>query len=151
MTRIIMVLLAFTFATMVHAVEPDEVLADPALEARPRELSKELRCLVCRNENIDSSDAAIARDLRLFVRERLMAGDSDQAVLDNVVARYGEYALLRPQLNGTNWLLYGAGPLALLIGLGGWFASTRRKAAPEKGLTKVEQRRLAALLDNSDD
>src|ERR1041385_2537859 len=86
-------------ATPVQAVQPDEVLPDPKLEARARDLSRELRCMVCQNQSIDDSDASLARDLRVLVRERLSAGDSDQQVLDFLTARYGEFVLLRPRLS----------------------------------------------------
>ena len=103
----------------VGAVEPDEVLADPVLESRAREISKDLRCLVCRNESIDESSSSLARDLRLLVRERLVAGDSDAAVVDFIVERYGEYALLRPRKTGSSLLLWYAGPAMLFLALGG--------------------------------
>ncbi|WP_297341195.1 cytochrome c-type biogenesis protein, partial [Pseudophaeobacter sp.] len=99
------------------AVQPDELLSDPALEARARELSKDLRCLVCRNENIDESNAELARDLRILVRERLVEGNSNTEVIDFVVARYGEYVLLQPLFNARNALLWGA-PILLLLGGG---------------------------------
>ena len=101
----------------VHAVEPDEVLADPALEARAREISKELRCLVCRNESIDDSSASLARDLRLLVRERLVAGDTDQEVKDYLVDRYGEFVLLKPEFSIANAALWLAGPILFILGL----------------------------------
>ena len=109
------------------AVKPDEMLADPTLEARARAISAELRCLVCRNQSIDDSDADLARDLRLLVRERLKAGDSDQQVIDFIVARYGEYVLLRPTMRGANLILWLIGPALLLIGLGGAFVYLRRR------------------------
>jgi cytochrome c-type biogenesis protein CcmH len=99
------------------AVQPDEILPDPAQEARAREISQGLRCLVCRNENIDDSNADLARDLRLLVRERIEAGDTDEQVVDYVVDRYGEYVLLKPTARGANMLLYIAGPAMLIIGL----------------------------------
>src|SRR6056297_1556272 len=99
-------LLLVFLAAPLWAVQPDEVLDDPELEARARALSQDLRCLVCRNENIDDSNAELARDLRLLVRERLVAGDSNEEVVDFVVDRYGEYVLLRPTLTGSNIVLY---------------------------------------------
>ena len=102
-------------ATPVTAVEPDEVLDDPVLEARARDLSRILRCPVCQNESIDSSNAGLARDLRILVRERLVAGDSDQQALDFLVARYGEFALYRPRMSGKTLVLWIA-PLVLLLG-----------------------------------
>ncbi|MHA7876609.1 cytochrome c-type biogenesis protein [Roseivivax sp.] len=132
------------------AVQPDEVLEDPALEARARQISEGLRCLVCRNESIDESNASLARDLRLLVRERLSAGDSDEEVVDYIVERYGEYVLLNPQADGWNWLLWGAGPLMLLIagGLGAGYLRGRARARPEteEGLSPEEKRRLDDLL-----
>lgn len=133
------------------AVQPDEVLSDPALEGRARELSKDLRCLVCRNENIDESNAELARDLRILVRERLVAGDSDGEVIDFVVDRYGEYVLLRPTTSGANWLLWGAGPLMLLLAIGVAAGFLRGRArAPrlgEQDLSADEQERLKKILD----
>lgn len=133
------------------AVQPDEVLADPALEGRARELSKNLRCLVCRNENIDESNADLARDLRILVRERLVAGDSDTEVIDFIVDRYGEYVLLRPTTSGANWMLWAAGPLMMLLALGLGAAYLRgRSRAPkttEAGLSPEEEARLRQILD----
>ena len=133
-----------------QAVQPDEVLADPALEARAREISKVLRCPVCQAENIDESNAELSRDLRLLVRERLVAGDSDAAVVDFVVARYGEYVLFRPDARGSNLILWLAGPAMLLVGLGAGLVYLRgRRSAPEAaapGLTEAEKARLAEIL-----
>jgi cytochrome c-type biogenesis protein CcmH len=133
-------------ATPAMAVLPDEVLEDPALEARARDLSRELRCVVCQSESIDDSNAAVARDLRLLVRERLVAGDSDQEVLDFLVARYGEFVLLSPPVRGANWVLYLAGPV-LLVG-GGLVALTafRRRQVADSDLTDEEARRLDDLM-----
>ncbi|KPA22341.1 Cytochrome c-type biogenesis protein CcmH precursor [Shimia sp. SK013] len=132
------------------AVQPDEILDDPVLEERAREISQDLRCLVCRNENIDESNADLARDLRVLVRERLVAGDSNEAVVDFVVDRYGEYVLLRPRTTGTNLVLYLAGPLMLLLALGVAFGYLRgRSRAParmEAGLSQTEQARLDEIL-----
>ena len=100
-----------------YAVQPDEILDDPKLEERAREISKELRCLVCRNESIDDSNAGLARDLRLLVRERLVAGDSDPEVKAYLVDRYGEFVLLKPVFSMANALLWIAGPLLFVIGL----------------------------------
>jgi len=111
----ILLMLSLIMSLPVYAVQPDEILDDPLLEDRARELSKGLRCLVCQNESIDDSDAALARDLRLLVRERLVAGDSDEEVLDFVVERYGEFALLQPKFGGSNLVLWIAGPLGLLF------------------------------------
>lgn len=145
------VAVALTLAGSAWAVQPDEVLADPALEARARELSKDLRCLVCRNESIDESNADLARDLRVLVRERLVAGDSDGETMDFIVDRYGEYVLLRPKVNGANWLLWAAGPAMLLLALITAAMYLRgRSMAPklkEAGLSDAEEARLKELLD----
>jgi cytochrome c-type biogenesis protein CcmH len=135
-----------------HAVEPGEMLADPALEARARHISQELRCLVCQNQSIDDSNAELARDLRVLVRERLAAGDSDAAVLTFVEARYGEFVLLRPRLRWHTLLLWLT-PLLLLAGAAIAVARhTRRRllptgAAPQPApLSAAEQQRLDELL-----
>ncbi|MCR8828100.1 cytochrome c-type biogenesis protein [Pseudosulfitobacter koreensis] len=146
-----LVLILMMLAAPVWAVEPDEVLENPALEARARDISQGLRCLVCRNESIDESNAPLARDLRLLVRERLVAGDSNAETVDFIVDRYGEYVLLRPQATGANWLLWGAGPLMLLLALFGATLYLRaRSRAPEPqdtALSPEERRRLAEILD----
>ena len=139
--------LALVMAVPVHAVQPEEMLADPALEARARALSKGLRCLVCRNENIDDSDAQLAKDLRVLLRERLVAGDSDEEAVAFLVDRYGEYVLLNPPATGANILLWIAGPAMLLAGAGIAFATFRRKGAPAgDGLSEEEKARLAEIL-----
>ena len=111
----IIFIFALVTSSIVNAVEPDEVLANPKLEERARQISKDLRCLVCQNESIDESDAALARDLRVLVRERLQAGDSNDEVIKFVVDRYGEFALLRPRIDGVNYLLWWYVPLFLLF------------------------------------
>lgn len=130
------------------AVEPGEALDDPALEARARDLSKGLRCLVCRNESIDESTAELAKELRILVRERLTAGDTDQEVLDYLVARYGEFVLLEPTKGGANLILWIA-PLVLLIlgGAAAGFAVTRQRGTTD-GLNAAEEARLAELMDD---
>ncbi len=131
------------------AVNPDEILADPVLEARARDLSKELRCVVCRGENIDESNAGVARDLRLLVRERLVAGDDDQGVLDYIVERYGEYVLMTPTRDGANWLLWLAGPTLFLLALLGGGIYLRRRSRTAESATKLsadEQVRLVELM-----
>lgn len=131
-----------------HAVEPGEMLDNPALEARAREISKDLRCLVCRNENIDSSNAGIAADLRVLVRERLVAGDTDEQVIDHIVARYGEYVLLNPARSWSNLALWAAGPVLFLTGLGIALVFVRRRRPVEPdGLSDGEQARLRKILD----
>ena len=142
--------LAVLMALPVAAVQPDEVLDDPALEARARELSKGLRCLVCRNESIDESNADLARDLRLLLRERLVAGDSDAEAIDYIVDRFGEYVLLLPTVNGSNWLLWAAGPLMLILAGGVAVVYLRGRAkieAPDNALTASEEARLREILD----
>ncbi|WP_375173732.1 cytochrome c-type biogenesis protein CcmH [Pseudooceanicola sp.] len=142
------VLALVLLAAPVMAVQPDEILDDPRLEERAREISKGLRCLVCRNENIDDSNAELARDLRLLVRERLVAGDSDEEVVDFVTERYGEYVLLNPTTGGSNWILWGAGPAMLLIALGiGLTYLRRRSRGEETTLSAEEEKRLKEILD----
>lgn len=132
------------------AVQPDEVLSDPALEARARQLSQGLRCLVCRNENIDESNADLARDLRLLVRERLVAGDSDSEVIAYLVDRYGEYVLLKPTATGENLILWIAGPAMLAVALAGAAVYLRRRrSAPDAApapLSADERARLDEIL-----
>jgi len=141
-------LIALLMAAPAFAVNPDEVLADPALEARARTLSAELRCMVCQNQSIDDSNADLARDLRLLVRQRLVDGDSDRQVLDYIVSRYGEFVLLKPRLSEKTYVLWGA-PIALLF-IGGIamaaFASRRAGKPTGTRLTDEEQARLDALL-----
>jgi cytochrome c-type biogenesis protein CcmH len=140
-----------------HAVEPGEMLRDPALEARARQISQELRCLVCQNQSIDDSNAELARDLRVLVRERLAAGDSDTAVLAFVEARYGEFVLLRPRLSPHTALLWSAPVLLLLIAAMVLLRRARsqasaRSTAPSDAvpLSEAEQRRLDELLKKKD-
>jgi cytochrome c-type biogenesis protein CcmH len=146
-----LLVLLFVF-TPARAVEPGEMLRDPVLEARARHLSQELRCLVCQNQSIDDSNAELARDLRLLVRERLAAGDSDAAVLAFVEARYGEFVLLRPRLSAHTLLLWAA-PLLLLLAAAAYLIHRTRsrplsqRAAPEAApLSAAEQQRLENLL-----
>lgn len=152
---ILATLLAGPPATVALAVQPDEMLADPALEARARAISAGLRCLVCRNESIDDSNAPLARDLRLLVRERIMLGETDAEVIAYIVhgdesfAGYGEYVLLRPTVRGPNLILWLAGPLMLAGGLGVAFLYLRRRRAaaePAGALTEAERVRLAEIL-----
>jgi len=138
-------------AAPVAAVQPDEILDDPVLEERARDISAGLRCLVCRNESIDESHADLARDLRLLVRERLVAGDSDEEVVDFVVDRYGEYVLLNPLTSGSNLVLWLAGPgMLLLAGALGWGYIRRRATSETVGearLSEDEEARLRQILD----
>lgn len=140
--------LMLTVAGPAFAVQPDEILDDPVLESRAREISAVLRCPVCQAENIDESNADLSRDLRLLVRERLVAGDSDQQVVDYIVARYGEYVLFKPLATGGNLLLYWAGPALLLAGGALAFAFLRRRAGASGGsmLSAEEQNRLDEIL-----
>src|SRR5689334_720108 len=146
-------LLAVLAAPAAHAVQPDEIMADPVKEARARELSRELRCMVCQNQSIDDSDAPLARDLRLLVRERIATGDSDSQVIDFLVARYGEFVLLKPRFTPHTLLLWLLPPLALIGGgLALWFYSRRRSNAGSTAdpsllhLTEDEEARLQRLL-----
>ena len=154
---LIPVLVVLAASPGAFAVQPDEVLADATLETRARALSKELRCMVCQNQSIDDSDAPLARDLRVLVRERLQAGDSDHAVIDFLVARYGEFVLLKPRFSPHTALLW-LGPVAIvLIGAFGLLMVARRRRAdsalataePAK-LTPAEAARLSEILGRSD-
>ena len=147
MKRAVLALLLLV-ATQAQALEPGEMLADPALEARARDISRELRCLVCQNQSIDDSNADLARDLRRVVRERLQAGDSDPAVIGYVTARYGDFVLLRPPFKPQTWALWLGPPALLLVGFVAWLMFVRRRAAvAETPLSEEEQRRVASLLD----
>jgi cytochrome c-type biogenesis protein CcmH len=136
-----------------QAIQPDEILPDAALEARAREIGKELRCLVCQNQSIDDSDADLARDLRTVVRQRLVAGDSDDQVEQFVVNRYGDYVLLKPPFKVSTLALW-LGPLAILIcalGMAATFYRRRQdESPPSKSLSKEETKRLKALLDSAE-
>ena len=135
-------------AAPAFAVQPDEVLSDAGLEARARLISRDLRCPVCQSENIDDSNADISRDLRLLVRERLVAGETDEQVIDYVVDRYGEYVLFNPRARGSNLALWLAGPAMLLVGGGLAFGYLRRRKAEvtAAGLTQEEETRLREIL-----
>ncbi len=140
------VLIGLWMAAGALAVTPNEILHDPALETRARVISAQLRCMVCQNQSIDDSDADLARDLRVLVRDRLKAGDSDNAVLDYVVARYGEFVLLKPRFNARNALLW-ATPVLLLLAGGAFLLFSRRRDRPAPVELSVEERsRLEALL-----
>lgn len=133
-------------APVVLAVQPDEMLADPAAEARARALSAQLRCMVCQNQSIDDSDAPLAHDLRVLVRDRISAGDDDKQVLDFLVARYGEFVLLKPTFGLHNLILWLAAPLVLLAGgLLAWRTLRTRAAAPDP-LTPDEEAEIARVL-----
>lgn len=155
--KAVAILLALIFwAAPAGAVEPDEVLADPVLETRAREISKGLRCLVCQNQSIDDSNADLARDLRRLVRARLKAGDSDSEVVDYVVSRYGDFVLLKPPFKGATLVLW-LGP-AVIVALGLWVLIgqfRRRTAGPPipqaVPLTEAERKRLDRLMDGGGD
>ena len=157
MRSVNLVLLAFVCwvwsASPIHAVQPDEIMSDPVKESRARDLSRELRCMVCQNQSIDDSEAPLARDLRLLVRERIAAGDSDAQVIDFLVARYGEFVLLKPRLEPHTLLLWLLPPLALAGGgVALWMHSRRRaKSATAddlslSNLTADEEARLERLM-----
>jgi cytochrome c-type biogenesis protein CcmH len=128
------------------AVQPDEMLADPMLEARARDISRDIRCPVCQGETIDDSNAPISRDLRLIIRERLVAGDTDSEVVDYIVARYGEGVLFKPPAEGVNLVLWLAGPALLLAGVGVALMAGRRRQGPEVALSAEEESRLRDIL-----
>jgi len=146
------VALALLAGPAAHAVQPDEIMSDPAKEARARELSRELRCMVCQNQSIDDSEAPLARDLRLLVRERIAAGDSNAQVLDFLVARYGEFVLLKPRFERQTLLLWLLAPLLLAGGgLALWLQMRRRAqdgTAVTPPLTPDEEARLSALMSD---
>ncbi len=147
MLRILSILaLCLLALSPARAVQPDEILGDPVLESRARTLSGELRCLVCQNESIDESNAALAKDLRLIVRERLLAGDTDQQVLDFMVQRYGEFVLLRPRFSWQNALLWAAPLLAVALGVLVLGVGLSRRRTTTTGLTAEEEARLAKLM-----
>lgn len=152
MIRPLLFAIALLVSAPAFAVEPDEVLADPALEARAREISRDLRCLVCQNESIDDSNADLARDLRLLVRERLVAGDSDDEVMAYIAARYGDFVLLDPPVKPKTWVLwFGPGLLLLVAGFGVFHYLRRRQVASAPApLDAAERQRLDALLREDD-
>lgn len=152
MTRFVMIVLAMVWSGSAFAVGVDEShLADPAQEARARTLMKELRCLVCQNQSIDESDADLAKDLRLIVRERIAAGDNDDQVKSFLVTRYGDWVLLDPPFTARTAALWLApAGLALAAGVGLWVLARRRRAAPPSPLTAEEEARLKSLLEAAD-
>ena len=144
------VVLAISLTLPAQALQPGELLSDPALEARARAISAGLRCLVCQNQSIDDSDAPLARDLRVLVRERLKAGDTDGEIEDFVVARYGEFVLLKPRFAPHTLLLWLAAPVVLMAAILALFFSYRRASRPTPDLSRLspqEKRRLKKLLD----
>ena len=146
--RILIVLALLLLPLPAFAVDPGERLADPKLEQRARDLSANLRCMVCQNQSIDDSNAELARDLRVLVRERIMSGDSDEQVINYVVSRYGEFVLLKPRLSAKTLMLWGAPGFLLLVGLGVAITYARGRNRPEpKRLSDEEEARLGKLLD----
>jgi cytochrome c-type biogenesis protein CcmH len=142
------ILALFLTVAPAWAVQPDEILSDPALEARAREISRDIRCPVCQGETIDDSNAPIARDLRIIIRERLVAGDSDSDVVDYIVARYGEGVLFNPPAAGANLILWLAGPALLLAGVAVAIAAARRRrSVPEAALSAEDEARVREILN----
>lgn len=150
MIRALVLLIVLLAATPSWAVEPDEMLADPAQEARARAVGQELRCLVCQNQSIDDSNAPLARDLRILVRERIKAGDSNDQVMDFVVARYGDYVRLRPPMRPETYLLWFGPVLVLVAAMGALFLALRhRRAGPRTAALDAEERaRLDKILND---
>jgi cytochrome c-type biogenesis protein CcmH len=146
MRLVLALLAALLFSVPAFAVQPDEVLKDPVLEKRARDLSAGLRCLVCQNQSIDDSDAQLAKDLRLLVRERLVAGDTDDQVRSFLVQRYGEFVLLKPAFKAHTLLLWLTPALVLVLGGIGAYAALRRRPQPAAALDEDERKALEALL-----
>lgn len=146
MMRRLILTLAVVLALPAAAVQPDEILADPALEARARAITHELRCVVCNNENVDDSNAEIARDIRLMVRERIVAGDDDAQVVQFMVDRFGEFVLLNPRATGAGLFLWLAGPILLIIGLMIALVTIRRRQPAQAPLSDDEEKRLQEIL-----
>ena len=147
MRRLLLALTMLALALPALAVQPDEILADPALEARAREITAELRCVVCRNESVDDSNADIARDIRLMVRERLAAGDTNEEAVQYMVDRFGEFVLLNPRATGANLILWVTGPVLLIVGLGIALVAIRRRKPGPEALSDAEEARLRQLLE----
>jgi cytochrome c-type biogenesis protein CcmH len=153
MRRLALIALITTLALPAFAVTPGELLKDPALEARARQISQGLRCMVCQNQSIDDSDAPLAHDLRVLVRQRLETGDSDRQVLDFIVARYGDFVLLKPPLKLDTLLLWGLPPAVLLASLVALFAMARRRRTEDlqtAALSPAELKRIATLAETGD-
>jgi cytochrome c-type biogenesis protein CcmH len=146
MRRILSLLMVLVLVVPAYAVQPDEVLANPVLEHRARDISSGLRCLVCQNQSIDESDASLAKDLRVLVRERLVAGDSDDQVRDFLVQRYGEFVLLKPAFRAHTLLLWLTPALVLVLGGIGAYAALRRRPQLAAALDEDERKALEALL-----
>ena len=150
MRRLVLILFLVISAVPAFAVNPDEVMKDPALEARARALSAQLRCMVCQNQSIDDSNAELAKDLRVLVRERIAGGDSDEQVIAYVVSRYGEFVLLKPRFETKTLLLWGTPVVLLVVGAIAMAFAARRRSGKVTGtsLTSDERARLEALLKN---
>ncbi len=145
----VLVFSSLALSSFAWAVEPDEILADPVLEARARDISAELRCLVCQNQSIDDSDAPLAKDLRVLVREKLVAGDSNAEIRSFLVVRYGEFVLLKPAMSLANLLLWLTAPVVLLIGAAAAIWRVRKSSGrAETDLSPEEERALAKILDD---
>ncbi len=148
----LIVFLALLCPLNVLGVEPSEILDNPELEQRAREISQNLRCMVCQNENIDDSDAELARDFRILIRDKLVEGYSDQQIYDYIVDRYGEFALLKPRFNPQNWLLYFSGPILVLICVSLFFRRFKHKKNEDsstKSLTLEEEEKVETLLEEN--
>lgn len=155
MKRVLLSCFLIFAASASHAVQPDEVLPDQQQEARARELSKDIRCLVCQNQSIDDSNADLAKDLRVLVRERIVAGDSDSEIFDFLVARYGYFVLLKPPVKASTYALWFGPPLVLVIAVICVFVYFRQRKVPAAAagpgtLSKDERARLASILDGND-
>lgn len=153
MIRSLVVALLLLFSTVpAMAVLPDEILSDPVLEERARNLSAQLRCMVCQNQSIDDSNAELARDLRVLVRDRLVSGDSDQDVIAYVVSRYGEFVLLKPRFSARTLLLWGAPILLTLAGVTSLLVFARRRNAlpTQQKLSSSEEEKIRSLLEKQD-
>jgi len=143
--RLFVIAFALLGATLAHAVQPDEILADPALEARARQLSAELRCMVCQNQSIDDSDATLAKDIRVLIRQRIVKGESNAEVRDFLVSRYGDFILLKPPFKPGTLLLWFGAPLTLALGGVAIIFALRRRSVAAPALSAEEEARLRAI------
>jgi cytochrome c-type biogenesis protein CcmH len=146
LVRLALLLGLMIAASAAHAVQPDEVMADPALEARARALSAELRCMVCQNQSIDDSDASLARDIRLLIRDRIAKGETNDAVRSFLVSRYGDFILLKPPFAPETLLLWAGAPLVLAAGAFAVWRAARRRQSAAPPLSEAEEARLAAIV-----
>ncbi len=150
LTRLALLLGLMIAASAAHAVQPDEVMRDPVLEGRARALSAELRCMVCQNQSIDDSDAPLARDIRLLIRDRIAKGESNDAVRGFLVSRYGDFILLKPPFTPQTLLLWAGAPLTLLAGALALWRAARRRQSGAPPLSEAEEARLAAIVENGE-